>query len=159
MGRLDLREFDPQAESLATWLGNIPNQARGFRFQGAQFVERRDYLIPCNWKVYVDNYLDGYHIPIAHPGLMREIDYTQYRTVLAAANVFLDAFDQSFVPQSYATLVVIELHVVNEECAELFEVASVIGIEDGCVEGGNGFVEVRLRLDVLDRGNGWDRAA
>jgi len=24
-------------------------------------------------KVYVDNYLEGYHIPIAHPGLMREI--------------------------------------------------------------------------------------
>jgi choline monooxygenase len=30
--------------------------------------------------VYVDNYLEGYHIPIAHPGLMREIDYAQYRT-------------------------------------------------------------------------------
>ncbi|MGB6497477.1 MAG: SRPBCC family protein, partial [Candidatus Acidiferrum sp.] len=38
------------------------------------------YVIDCNWKVYVDNYLEGYHIPIAHPGLMREIDYTQYRT-------------------------------------------------------------------------------
>ncbi len=30
--------------------------------------------------MYVDNYLEGYHIPIAHPGLMREIDYAQYRT-------------------------------------------------------------------------------
>jgi choline monooxygenase len=37
-------------------------------------------VINCNWKVYVDNYLEGYHIPIAHPGLMREIDYAQYRT-------------------------------------------------------------------------------
>jgi choline monooxygenase len=37
-------------------------------------------VIDCNWKVYVDNYLEGYHIPIAHPGLMREIDYAQYRT-------------------------------------------------------------------------------
>ena len=45
-----------------------------------QFAERRDYVINCNWKVYVDNYLEGYHIPIAHPGLMREIDYAQYRT-------------------------------------------------------------------------------
>ena len=71
--------FDPLAEPLSTWLGNIPNQARGFRFQGAELVERRDYVLNCNWKVYVDNYLEGYHIPIAHPGLMREIDYTQYR--------------------------------------------------------------------------------
>jgi len=72
--------FDPQAEPLATFLGEIPRQARGFQFQGLQSAERRDYVIDCNWKVYVDNYLEGYHIPIAHPGLMREIDYAQYRT-------------------------------------------------------------------------------
>ena len=42
-------------------------------------VERRDYMIECNWKVYVDNYLEGYHIPIAHPALFREIDYDGYR--------------------------------------------------------------------------------
>jgi choline monooxygenase len=72
--------FDPNAESLAKVLGKIPEQARGFQFAGLQSVERRDYVIDCNWKVYVDNYLEGYHIPIAHPGLMREIDYAQYRT-------------------------------------------------------------------------------
>ena len=72
--------FDPNAESLSAYLGKIPEQARGFQFAGLQSVERRDYIIDCNWKVYVDNYLEGYHIPIAHPGLMREIDYAQYRT-------------------------------------------------------------------------------
>jgi choline monooxygenase len=72
--------FDPQAEGLAAYLGQIPEEVRGFQFQGLQFAERREYLINCNWKVYVDNYLEGYHIPIAHPGLMREIDYANYRT-------------------------------------------------------------------------------
>ena len=72
--------FEGQTEPLAAFLGEIPNQARGFSFQGLRSVERRDYVIDCNWKVYVDNYLEGYHIPIAHPGLMREIDYAQYRT-------------------------------------------------------------------------------
>src|SRR5277367_814336 len=72
--------FDPNAEPLSAWLGKIPEQARGFQFSGLQLAERRDYVIDCNWKVYVDNYLEGYHIPIAHPGLMREIDYSQYRT-------------------------------------------------------------------------------
>ena len=72
--------FDPQAEPLSAYLGKIPEQARGFEFAGLQIAERRDYIINCNWKVYVDNYLEGYHIPIAHPGLMREIDYAQYRT-------------------------------------------------------------------------------
>ncbi|MGC1485259.1 MAG: SRPBCC family protein [Candidatus Acidiferrum sp.] len=72
--------FDRNAEPLSAYLGKIPEQARGFPFEGLQFAERRDYVIDCNWKVYVDNYLEGYHIPIAHPGLMREIDYAQYRT-------------------------------------------------------------------------------
>jgi choline monooxygenase len=67
-------------ESLSAYLGQIPEQARGFQFAGLQSAERRDYIINCNWKVYVDNYLEGYHIPIAHPGLMREIDYAHYRT-------------------------------------------------------------------------------
>ena len=72
--------FDPNAEPLSSFLGDIPKQARGFQFAGLQSVERRDYVINCNWKVYVDNYLEGYHIPIAHPGLMKEIDYALYRT-------------------------------------------------------------------------------
>jgi choline monooxygenase len=72
--------FNSDAPPLSSFLGEIPAQARGFQFAGLQSTERRDYLIDCNWKVYVDNYLEGYHIPIAHPGLMREIDYAQYRT-------------------------------------------------------------------------------
>ncbi|HLK04995.1 MAG TPA: SRPBCC family protein [Candidatus Acidoferrum sp.] len=79
-GDLIFVNFDSNAEPLATVLGEIPNQARGFDFENLKLAERRDYVINCNWKVYVDNYLEGYHIPIAHPGLMKEIDYAQYRT-------------------------------------------------------------------------------
>jgi len=79
-GQFIFVNFDLKAEPLSAYLGKIPEQARGFRFEGLEFAERRDYLIGCNWKVYVDNYLEGYHIPIAHPGLMKEIDYAQYRT-------------------------------------------------------------------------------
>lgn len=32
----------------------------------------------ANWKVVVDNYLEGYHVPVAHPGLMRLLDYQGY---------------------------------------------------------------------------------
>ena len=79
-GQFIFINFDPNAVSLSAYLGKIPEQAHGFQFEGLQLAERRDYIINCNWKVYVDNYLEGYHIPIAHPGLMREIDYAQYRT-------------------------------------------------------------------------------
>ena len=44
---------------------------------------RASYDIACNWKVYVDNYLEGYHVPFVHPGLNRLLDYRSYRTELA----------------------------------------------------------------------------
>jgi choline monooxygenase len=72
--------FDPAAPPLTDFLGNIPELAREFSFDGLAHTERRDYIVHCNWKVYVDNYLDAYHIPIVHPGLMKEIDYPRYRT-------------------------------------------------------------------------------
>ena len=73
--------LDPDAPPLTEVLGDIPSQIGrlGYAPEQMQLVERRDYIVECNWKVYVDNYLEGYHIPIAHPGLYREIDFSQYR--------------------------------------------------------------------------------
>jgi choline monooxygenase len=50
-------------------------------------VTSRDYHVRANWKVYVDNYLEGYHIPLVHPALNRELDYRQYVTELASRYV------------------------------------------------------------------------
>ena len=73
--------LDDSAPDLADVLGAIPAEvaAAGFDLASMGRVERRDYIVECNWKVYVDNYLEGYHIPIAHPALFREIDYDDYR--------------------------------------------------------------------------------
>ena len=74
--------LDRDAPSLAEVMGAIPDEVSraGYDVDRMQLVERRDYVINCNWKVYVDNYLEGYHIPIVHPGLFRELDYPSYRT-------------------------------------------------------------------------------
>jgi choline monooxygenase len=42
----------------------------------------RDYLVNANWALYVENYLEGFHIPYVHPGLAKELDYNNYRTEL-----------------------------------------------------------------------------
>ena len=69
------------APPLSAVLGDIEREVAAKKIPMARMslIERRDYIINCNWKVYIDNYLEGYHIPIAHPGLFREIDYDQYR--------------------------------------------------------------------------------
>jgi choline monooxygenase len=71
--------LDPQAAPLSEALGAIPQETAGIPLERMGYYKRIDYEIGCNWKVYVDNYLEGYHIPIAHPGLYKEIDYKQYR--------------------------------------------------------------------------------
>jgi len=52
-------------------------------FADYAFQRRVSYEVGCNWKVYVDNYLEGYHLPRVHPGLNRLLDYRSYRTELA----------------------------------------------------------------------------
>jgi len=73
--------LDSTADPMSATYADIEKEiaASGFNLEEMRLVERRDYLIDCNWKVYVDNYLEGYHLPIAHPGLFRELDYDQYR--------------------------------------------------------------------------------
>ena len=45
--------------------------------------ERRHYMLDCNWKVFVDNYLDGgYHVPHLHKGLDQALDYSEYQIEL-----------------------------------------------------------------------------
>jgi choline monooxygenase len=68
-----------EAPPLREVLGAIPEETKSIPLERMGFYKRVEYNIACNWKVYVDNYLEGYHIPLAHPGLYKEIDYKQYR--------------------------------------------------------------------------------
>ena len=70
--------LDPAARALQESLGELPAQAEKFEFRSMKFFERRTYEMNCNWKTYIDNYLEGYHVPSIHPGLNREIDYSAY---------------------------------------------------------------------------------
>jgi choline monooxygenase len=44
----------------------------------------RDYLVRCNWALYVENYLEGFHIPFVHALLNAALDYGEYATELFA---------------------------------------------------------------------------
>ena len=45
---------------------------------GYAFHRHYDYDIACDWKNYIDNYLEGYHVPHIHPELNRMLDYRDY---------------------------------------------------------------------------------
>src|SRR5258706_387213 len=42
----------------------------------------RHYEVNASWILYCDNYLEGFHIPYAHPALAQQLSYADYRTEL-----------------------------------------------------------------------------
>ena len=78
-GALVFANLDRGCAPLAETLEDLPSLIH-HDLPSMRFCGRKDWYVDCNWKVYVDNYLEGYHIPIVHPALNRELDYANYRT-------------------------------------------------------------------------------
>jgi choline monooxygenase len=71
--------LDSNPEPLDTYLGAIVEQAKPLALGNLKFAERREWTIACNWKVFVDNYLDGgYHVPFLHRGLNSILSFRDY---------------------------------------------------------------------------------
>jgi choline monooxygenase len=67
--------------ALIDYLAPLPERSVELHLQDLKFVARREYRLQCNWKVYVDNYLDGgYHVQTVHPGLAGALDGARYKT-------------------------------------------------------------------------------
>src|SRR5258708_7311977 len=69
-----------KAPPLNDFLGtDLINQFQSLDLANLHWLERRCYTLNCNWKVFVDNYLDGgYHVPHLHKGLDSVLDYSNY---------------------------------------------------------------------------------
>ena len=83
LAKLDGGQQSPLADgnaSLTEFLGaELVDQMRTLGLDRLHWLERRIYTLNCNWKVFVDNYLDGgYHVPHLHKGLDSVLDYSHY---------------------------------------------------------------------------------
>ena len=72
--------LDNSNSSLAEFLGeDLVSQIKDLGLANLHWIERRRYNLNCNWKVFVDNYLDGgYHVPHLHKELDSVLDYSSY---------------------------------------------------------------------------------
>jgi choline monooxygenase len=77
-GPLVFANLDGKAPPLLEVLEDVPARVAPFRCDTMRYVMRKEWEIACNWKIYVDNYLEGYHVPVVHPGLHKELDYDNY---------------------------------------------------------------------------------
>jgi choline monooxygenase len=71
--------LNPETVALTGFLGGLVKRTAPLAIGKLHYFDSRTYDIHCNWKVFVDNYLDGgYHVPHLHKGLNSVLDYKEY---------------------------------------------------------------------------------
>jgi choline monooxygenase len=71
------------------WAGAVRERLAGLSIQHwrADASRSRDYVFDAHWALYVENYLEGLHIPFVHPALNQALDMANYRYELGRASV------------------------------------------------------------------------
>jgi len=70
--------LDGTAPPLVDWLGAVVDHCAPYDMEAMRVVHRSGHDLAANWKVYAENYQEGYHIPLVHPGLHRQVDSSRY---------------------------------------------------------------------------------
>src|SRR5262252_3922022 len=94
----DKKDFSLLPISVATWrgfvfvnldenpvpllegLGDLVREAEPYPLEDYRFFGEEVFEMDCNWKVYTDNYVEGYHIPGIHPAFNAVIDFDRFAT-------------------------------------------------------------------------------
>ncbi|NOT00845.1 MAG: aromatic ring-hydroxylating dioxygenase subunit alpha [Phycisphaerales bacterium] len=82
-GRLLFTGLRPTV-AFSDWMGPVRDRMGWMALDTFRVDPRRcrDYLVQCNWALYCENYLEGFHIPYVHASLNAVLDYGAYRTEL-----------------------------------------------------------------------------
>jgi choline monooxygenase len=58
--------FDKDAAPLSSYIGGLPDKLAPYRLEDMQLARRREYIMDCNWKLFVENAKESYHIKTVH---------------------------------------------------------------------------------------------
>ncbi len=58
--------FDPTAEPLLEYLGELPRKFASYRFDDMICTRRTEYEVACNWKLIIENAHEDYHTQTVH---------------------------------------------------------------------------------------------
>jgi choline monooxygenase len=79
--------LDLAAEPLAGLMAPL-DRRWGAEMPDLPLIEQRSHTIRCNWKTYVENYLEGYHLHMVHPEFDQDIVVADYRIEIEGEVVF-----------------------------------------------------------------------
>jgi phenylpropionate dioxygenase-like ring-hydroxylating dioxygenase large terminal subunit len=66
--------MDPDCEPLENWLETVPHWLGPFQFEKMRYKWRQWLIFPCNWKVALEAFMEGYHVGTSHPQILRWSD-------------------------------------------------------------------------------------
>jgi choline monooxygenase len=70
-GCLVFATLDPDAAPLHGQLGDLPDRLAGYRLDEWTVVRSKTYEIDANYKLIGENFMEYYHLPWVHPGLVK----------------------------------------------------------------------------------------
>jgi choline monooxygenase len=71
--------FAPEQE-LQAQLGDLIGELADEPIETYGAVREERLVFDANWKIYTDNFVEGYHIPGIHPGFYQAIDFKRFET-------------------------------------------------------------------------------
>ncbi len=72
--------LDPDAPDPQSAFAGIEEIIAPLDLSSLKFFRRVVYDVKSNWKVYIDNFQEGYHLGYVHEGLSNLLDYETYKT-------------------------------------------------------------------------------
>jgi choline monooxygenase len=79
---------DLEAEPVERAIAPLAAKLENVKLDGYRVAHRASHTVRCNWKTYVENYLEGYHVPLIHPGLTATTDVTRYEVEVTPPAIF-----------------------------------------------------------------------
>jgi choline monooxygenase len=58
--------MDAQSPPLLSWLGDLPAVLANYRLEEMAATHRVSWPVPCNWKVFMENSIEEYHVETLH---------------------------------------------------------------------------------------------
>jgi phenylpropionate dioxygenase-like ring-hydroxylating dioxygenase large terminal subunit len=102
VGPLVMACIDPAAPPLDEWIGELPAALARADAAGWQLAWELTYEVDANWKLFVENANDGYHIPFVHDVLTDLLVAESGETTLEPHSAYSTALvNPMYVPPGY----------------------------------------------------------
>ncbi len=66
--------FDDKAESLANYLGDLPEELASYNCEDLVTTRVTEYDLKCNWKLFIENAMEEYHLPTVHKASLQLLE-------------------------------------------------------------------------------------